>query len=419
MRAVRRAALVVAAALTLTGCWPYPWQNADRTSSNPLEDVLTAENASTLAIDWVAPLDGDLAGDAVSTSGAVNVNDDRSAYGVDVDTGARQWARGVPAPGTMDPVFRDGGELLVPSAGGTDTDVEDEQTVWVDAASGAPTGEQLGERVVARRGDMALIFETFDPHQYQEFDVPVVRMRNLATQEQIWQGWGLAEGQPRPGPQPVTIGDRWLYNAGNGIVTDGGFDPPGNALRTFDLVEPRRQPDVREYILPSWLVRLDGTTAVPPVLDAPENTVFTATDAGTVYAIDVSSRTVRWTASVGSAVTASPALAGGLLYVPTASGNLVVLAEGGCGAATCSALWRASTGSSITTQPAVAGGVVYTGSANGAVRGFAAAGCAAATCTPLWSTSTLNRITGGPSVFAGRVFYGTQHGNLVAYAPGA
>ena len=108
----------------------------------PLEDVLTAENVSTPAIDWVAPLDGDVAGDAVSTSGAVNVNDDRSAYGIDVDTGARLWARGVPAPGMTDPVSRDGGELLVSSAGGTDTDVADEQTVWVDAGTGSPTGEQ-------------------------------------------------------------------------------------------------------------------------------------------------------------------------------------------------------------------------------------------------------------------------------------
>jgi outer membrane protein assembly factor BamB len=417
MGRVRRAALVAAAALTLTGCWPYPWQNADRTSHNPLEDALTTENVASLAIDWVAPLDGDVAGDAVSAGGDVNVHDDRSAYGIDLATGARQWARGVPAPGTADPVLRDGGELLVPSAGGTVDDVEDERTVWVDAGTGTPTGEQLGERIVARRGDLALTFSTFDPHIAQALDVPVVRFRDLATQELIWQGWGFAEGQPRPAPAAMTVGDRWIYNAGDGIVTDGLTDPPGNALRAIDLVNPRRQPDIQEYIVPSWVVRLDGTTATPPVLDAPEDTVFTGTDAGTVYAIDVPSRTVRWTASVGSAVTASPALAGGRLYVPTASGDVVVLAEGGCGAATCAPLWRGPTRSSITTQPAVAGGVVYTGSANGAVRGFAAAGCGGATCTPLWQTSTLNRITGGPSVFAGRVLYGTEHGNLVAYAP--
>jgi outer membrane protein assembly factor BamB len=419
MAKLRRVALVVVAALTFTGCWPYPWQNADRTSSNPLEDVLTAENASTLAIDWVAPLDGDVAGDAVSFGGAVNVHDDRSAYGIDLETGARQWARGVPAPGTVDPVLRDGGELLVPSAGGTERNVADEKTVWVDAATGAPTGEHLSERVVARRGDMALTFFTFDPRVAPEADIAIVTMRNLETQEQVWSGWGLSEGEPRPVPQPVTIGDRWLYHAGFGMVSDDLEEPGANALRAFDLVEPRRHPVVVQGITASWLVRLDGTTATPPVLDAPEDTVFTGTDAGTVYAIDVPSRTVRWTASLGSAVTGSPALAGGKLYVPTASGDLVVLAEGGCGAATCSPLWRGPTGSSITTQPAVAGGVVYTGSANGAVRGFAAAGCGGATCTPLWSTSTLNRITGGPSVFAGRVFYGTQHGNLVAYAPGS
>jgi PQQ-like domain len=419
MAHLRRVALVAAVALTLTGCWPYPWQNADRTSANPLEDILTVENASSLALDWVAPLDGDVAGDAVSAGGDVNVHDDRSAYGIDLETGARQWGSGVPAPGTVDPVFRGGGELLVPSAGGTADNVGEEKTEWVDSTTGAPTGEQLDERIIARRGDLALTFHTFDARVAPSMDLGVLRLRNLAEQQLLWSGWWGGEGEPRPLPRAVTLGDRWVYNAGHGLVSEQIDDPGANALRTFDLVSPRRHPDFREYILPSWYVRLDGTTAVPPVLDAPEDTVFTGTDAGTLYAIDVPTRSVRWTAALGSAVTASPALAGGRLYVPTASGDLVVLAEGGCGAATCSPLWRGPTRSAITTQPAVAGGVVYTGSANGAVRGFAAAGCGGTTCTPLWSTSTLNRITGGPSVFAGRVFYGTQHGNLVAYAPEA
>lgn len=418
MGGVRKLALVAAAALALTGCWPDPWQNPDRTSANPNEDALTTANAGSLAIDWVAPLDGDVAGDAVWAGGAaVNVNDDRSAYGIDLESGARRWARAVPAPGTVDPVFRAGDRLLVPSAGGTEDDIEGEKTEWVDAASGAPTGEQLTERVIARRGDLALTFSTFDARVAPSMDLGVLVLRNLATGEERWRGWFGGDGQPRPLPRAVTLGDRWVYNAGQGIVTEGLTDPPGNALRTFDLVSPKRQPDFPDYIVPSWVVRLDGTTAVPPVLDAPEDTVFTGTDAGTVYAIDVPTRSVRWTASVGSAVTASPALAGGRLYVPTASGDLVVLAAGGCGAATCRALWRAPAGGSITTQPAVAGGVVYTGAANGAVRGFFAAGCGGASCAPLWSTSTLNRITGGPSVFAGRVFYCTQAGNLVAYAP--
>ena len=56
-----------------------------------------------------------------------------------------------------------------------------------------------------------------------------------------------------------------------------------------------------------------------------EAAVYVGTDAGTVYAIDTASEDVLWSASVGSAVVDSPALADGSLFVPTSSGGLVVL----------------------------------------------------------------------------------------------
>ena len=59
---------------------------------------------------------------------------------------------------------------------------------------------------------------------------------------------------------------------------------------------------------------------------------------------------------MGANVSATPALAGGVLYVPTADGDLVAVDAAGCGAATCEPLWSAAIdGTAITEQPAVSG----------------------------------------------------------------
>jgi hypothetical protein len=56
---------VMAAALTLTACWPSPQQNPDRTSYNPSETTITQETVSRLAESWVAPVDDGTAGTPV------------------------------------------------------------------------------------------------------------------------------------------------------------------------------------------------------------------------------------------------------------------------------------------------------------------------------------------------------------------
>ena len=104
-------------------------------------------------------------------------------------------------------------------------------------------------------------------------------------------------------------------------------------------------------------------------------------------------------------MTGSVALAGGTLYVPTASGDLVALAAGGCGAATCSPQWSGATGSAVSQQPAVANGVVYTASADGSLHAFAASGCGGeATCPALWSHATGHQISDAPIVSSGRLY---------------
>ena len=211
----------------------------------------------------------------------------------------------------------------------------------------------------------------------------------------------------------ATLGTGAFYASGHGTLATAPGDPgAGPAVRAYAVSESRPGcgADGAEEC-PLWAAPIDGT-APPAVLgtDPGGPTVYIGTSAGTVYALDAATGAVRWTASVGAAVSASVALAEGVLYVPTADGRLVALD------ATGTTLWEASTGARIGVQPAVAGGVVYAGSDDGSVDAFPAAGCGATTCTALWSAEAGSRITGAPAVSRGQLYVGTADGRLVAYA---
>lgn len=187
----------------------------------------------------------------------------------------------------------------------------------------------------------------------------------------------------------------------------------GNGLRSYAIEGPGSCAD-QSPCPPTWAVELDGSTATAPIVARQDEslddaTVFTGTDAGTVYAVDAASGDVLWSTSVGSGVGAEPALTDDYMYVPTTDGELVVLDPGDG-----SPLWRATLGDAAQLQPAAAGGLVFV-AAGDTLRAFYAEGCGQMTCDPLWSTSTGSRISGAPAVSDGQVFVGTQDGRLIAY----
>src|SRR5215472_16220935 len=69
-----------------------------------------------------------------------------------------------------------------------------------------------------------------------------------------------------------------------------------------------------------------------------------------------------WTATTGSSIDSSPAVANGVVYVGSWDGKLYAFKADRCGQPTCSPLWTATTGNQIHSSPAVANGVVYVGS---------------------------------------------------------
>jgi outer membrane protein assembly factor BamB len=165
---------------------------------------------------------------------------------------------------------------------------------------------------------------------------------------------------------------------------------------------------------PTWTFTADAAIVGSPVLAGGGETVYVGTQAGTVYALDGTTGTVRWSQPIASLVGGAPALANGVLYVPTRSGGLVAI-----DAATGAVEWTGSTGStSSVTKPAIGGGVVFVAASDGTVAALDAAGCGSTSCDPLWTTNAGAPVSGAPVVDGGQLYVPLQ-GYLVAYRPAA
>jgi outer membrane protein assembly factor BamB len=420
-----RAVAVGAAALALAGCWPAPGQGPDRQSNNPFETTITVDSVASLAEDWSADLGEVAAGAPIVSPAGVHAQGGSVLHTLAPSDGAERWTFDpeVPAPvGQMsDPVWQDGQVFAGYGYGNLGGHWEAQS---LDATTGAPARTLGGGLVNGLRG-ARLVQSSVGFGSGGPIAVSLSVQGDLDDPATRWTGTMqfASFGGSQITHIPATAGTRGVYHVGQSLVTTTPGPEPATAhgIRMYSYDRPPSCYTGGSSPLflpcPSWATPLDGSSATPPVIGPGDETVYTGTNVGTVYAIDAATGAVRWQASAGAAVTASPALVGGTLFVPTADGDLVAMAAGGCGAATCDPLWAAPAGDALTVQPAAAGGVVFTGAADGSVHAFPAAGCGAATCGPLWSASTGSRVTGAPAVSNGRLYVGTNDGRIVAYAP--
>jgi outer membrane protein assembly factor BamB len=399
--------------LLLAGCWwPAPGQGPDRQAHNDAETQITPGTVADLEPLWVAQTADGSVGDPVTSIRGVHVNDRSSVYAFHPDTGQQLWTVHQPGGGlTMEQPYVHGEELWVSSLDGSNpTGVG--PAVALDAETGAVVANLANDGAVAGlRGDLAAFWGNVVIN-----GVTIAVMDVFDTVSSTWiccdDLWiGAAGPKPR---WPVTLGGNMLFDAGDGL-THTDYDNLGNGVRGFQISPPRPCSWFPSGMCPLWATPLDGTDSTAPVLSTDQTTVYVGTDAGTIYAVDAATGAIMWSAPVGSAMTDSPALANGSLFVPTEAGGLVVLDATGCGAATCTPTWVATTGGTIMQQPAVAGGVVFAGTDEGTVSAFDAAGCGAPTCTALWSASTSSEITGAPAISNSQLYVGTADGRLLAY----
>ncbi|MGW1844562.1 outer membrane protein assembly factor BamB family protein [Streptomyces sp. NPDC001966] len=111
---------------------------------------------------------------------------------------------------------------------------------------------------------------------------------------------------------------------------------------------------------------------------------------------------LRWRYTTGDAVTSSPTVAGGVVYVGSDDRSVYAL-----DAATGKKKWAFATGRKVEAAPTVAGGVVYAGSLDNTVYALDAA-----TGTKKWAYAAGHAVRSAPAV-AGRVVYvGSDSGVL-------
>lgn len=410
MRRIRVAACA-GLALVLAGCWwPLPGQGPSRQAHNDVEDDITAAVVVELEEAWTAYTAGGNVGDPVVSVRGVHVSDASSLYTFLTGTGEERWSYHPESPVTMEQPFVRGEEIL---AGSLDpSSSSGPGPTWMfDAATGVITETLTAERAPAAVRNNRVMF-------WGRSVVVTMDVLDLDTSTWICCDDLLFGGSGGRDRWPQTLGTELFFDAGQGL-THTEIDDLGNGVRGYQISPPNPCWWIEIGMCPVWATPLDGDTSSVPVLSDDEDTVYVGTDAGTLYAVETQAGDILWSADVGSAVTDTPALADGSLFIPTASDGLVVLDANGCGVSACSPTWSGSTGSSITQQPAVAGGVVFVGTDDGTVHAFDAAGCSAPTCSDLWSAATSSEITGAPAVSNGRLYVGTNDGRLIAYGLGS
>lgn len=399
MRIVRRGRLSTALVAVLfaatAGCWWQPGGNANRSGHHALDSAIGIDSLDSLEEVWTGPAVQVIVGGRGYATGG-------RRHAVDLATGEVLWQWPEDPTHDGERMFFDGRRLLdaggAPRSGYFLSQVSGRDGVTVD-------GWHVEFQPEAVRGTTVAGQSRPDP------SAPLVSTVDVLDLEDSGRNWRAVTsvGDDDPNLPHLTIGPADVFAAGTGLLsTDPTSVATGLSLRayTLDSAPPPCATDGSgdfpiTYACPRFSVPLPGTSASSPVLSDDLATVYVGTDAGVLHAVDVATGALAWTADVGSAVTATPAVADGMVLVPTDAG-LVAVDAGGCGAGTCGAAWSSTGTAAVTVQPAAVGGAVFVGDATGTLSAFAIAGCGAGTCTSSWSTDL-------GSTFTGPIAIGSTH----------
>jgi outer membrane protein assembly factor BamB len=182
-----------------------------------------------------------------------------------------------------------------------------------------------------------------------------------------------------------------------------GYDPAGTRVNPW---ETGMTPDVAARLEMVWKGMTGGAVSSSPAVVGGD--VYVGSTDGRLHAFRpwaapcANVCAPRWTADVGGPPS-SPAVADGVVYVGSADRNLYAF-DAGSG----HERWRLPIGGAVA-SPTVVGGVVYVGSADGYVSAVRTSGSLA------WRAQVGAAVSSTPAVAAGHVYVGAADGRLHAF----
>jgi outer membrane protein assembly factor BamB len=232
---------------------------------------------------------------------------------------------------------------------------------------------------------------------------------------------------------PKTCAPLWTAPNGGGsgspTVVNGVVYVGADQLYAFDATGSTACSGTPKTCAPLWTAPTgEFGTSSPAVAGG---VVYVKSESGNLDAFDATGTTgctgtpktctPLWTAPVGQFGSSSPAVANGVVYVGSFDDDRLYAFDAtgttGCTGTpkTCAPLWTAITGGGVESSPAVANGVVYVGSDDGRLYAFDASGCGATSCGSSWTATTGDAVSSSPAVANGSVYVGSFDGRLYSF----
>jgi len=187
------------------------------------------------------------------------------------------------------------------------------------------------------------------------------------------------------------------FVATNGIMF--GFDAQHVHFNPF---EHMLNPTTVGGLTKQWAYTTVGSVDSSPAVAG--GVVYVGSADGNVYALDAASGTKKWAYQTRGEIGSSPAVAGGVVYVGSEDGTLYAL-----DATSGTKKWAYHTGNFVGSSPAVVGGMVYVGSHDGTLYALEAT-----TGARKWTYWTRGPMFSSPEVANGVVYVGASWGNVYA-----
>lgn len=323
------------------------------------------------------------AGDTVYVS-----SEDHYLYAIDADAGRELWREDLGAFPVTSPTAAHGAVYV-----GTDDgrlhaiDARQGHSLWSFTAGDSPSSDP-------RVFDGVVYFGCADDHLYAVDALSGEPLWRLRTDSWITSSPDVVDGRIVFGG---VDGYLWVVNERGAPTFAQPLGAQPVSASRFEIVGGDAS------TLPQLLWRYEVGTAIYASPTLAGGAVYVGGDAR-LHAVDATTGEELWRFATGGDIDSSPAVSGGVAYFGSRDGNVyAVTADGG------NEVWRFATGDDVVSSPAVAGGTVFVGSQDGRLYALDAASGA-----ERWAVVTGGNVNSSPMVDHDNVYFGSCDRHLYA-----